>query len=212
MHTTSRRDRSLGDSIIACGLPPILTTSSDRLVMAVGRLQDTVAIITGGGGGIGGAAGKLFCREGCKVALVDNDDDTLLATVERIRQEVPQSQVTGITADLGEESAAQNVVDQTLAAYGGIDILINNVGIRRYDSMADTSWEMWDVVIRINFLSYTSMTRAALPSLRKSGRGSIVNTSSINAFHSRGFVRAPLRNNRCSPHKLITSRPAHTMR
>lgn len=105
--------------------------------MAAGRLQDKVAIITGGGGGIGSAAGLLFCREGSRVALVDSDDGTLRSAVKRISQEVPQAQVIGITVDLFQENAAQQVIDQTLAAYGSIDILVNNVGIRRYDLMAD---------------------------------------------------------------------------
>ena len=158
--------------------------------MAVGRLQDTVAVITGGGGGIGGAASLVFCREGCKVALVDSDNDALEAAAERVRQELPQAQLLTVAVDLGEESAAQKAVDDTIAHYGSLDIHVNNVGIRRYESMANMSWEQWDPIVRINFLSYISMTRAALPSLRESGRGSIVNTASINAFHSRGGTGA----------------------
>ncbi|KAK3709668.1 hypothetical protein LTR37_010695 [Vermiconidia calcicola] len=163
---------------------------SHEFEMAIGRLRDTVSIITGGGGGIGSAAGLIFCREGGKVMLVDSENDALQAAAERIRREVPAAQISTVRVDLGEEIAAQIAVDETLSQYGSVDILVNNVGIRRYEAMADMSWDQWDPIIRINLLSYTSMTRAALPSLRASGRGSIINTASINAFHSRGGTGA----------------------
>lgn len=153
--------------------------------MAQGRLTGTVSVITGGGGGIGSAAGSVFCREGSNVALVDRDNDVLQAVVKDIRDKIPEAQVAAFVADLSEESAAQKVVDEILAHYGAIDVLVNNCGIRTYDSIADASWEKWDAIMRVNFLSYVSMTRAALPALRKSGHGSIVNTSSINAYYGR---------------------------
>ncbi len=73
---------------------------------------------------------------------------------------------------------------------GGVDILVNNVGIRRYDSVSDASWETWDDIIRVNVLSYVSMVRAALPHLRKSGHGSIVNVASTGAVFGRKGMAA----------------------
>ena len=69
--------------------------------------------------------------------------------------------------------------------FGGVDIVVNNVGIRRYDAMADATWSMWEDIIRINLLSYTSLTRAALPSMRERGKGSVVNVSSCHAVLGR---------------------------
>ena len=153
--------------------------------MAADRLQGKVAIITGGGGGIGSAAGSIFCKEGAKVALVDRDVEIAQRAAEEIRRQVKGAQVEGFVADLGEERAATTVVDQILAAFGKLDVLVNNVGIRRYEPLADAPWDTWDAIVRINLLSYASMSRAALPALRASGRGSIINVSSTYAVYGR---------------------------
>ncbi len=153
--------------------------------MAGKRLQNKVAIITGGGGGIGSAAGKIFCDEGAMVALVDHDASVVEAAVEDIRCHAPGARVIGLVADLGEESAAQTVVDAVAQEFGCIDVLVNNVGIRRYEALADASWDTWDAILRVNLLSFVSMARAALPALRRSGRGSIINVSSTGAVYGR---------------------------
>jgi len=88
-------------------------------------------------------------------------------------------------ADLGVEAEADRVIGEVVARLGAVDVLVNNVGIRRYEAVADAPWEAWDAIIRVNLLSFVSMTRAALPHLRKSGRGSIVNTSSTYAVYGR---------------------------
>jgi 2-hydroxycyclohexanecarboxyl-CoA dehydrogenase len=64
-------------------------------------------------------------------------------------------------------------------------VLVNNVGIRRYEALADAPWETWDAIVRVNLLSFLSMARAALPALRQSGRGSIINVSSTYAIYGR---------------------------
>jgi 2-hydroxycyclohexanecarboxyl-CoA dehydrogenase len=149
------------------------------------RLNGKVAVITGGGGGIGSAAGRIFCDEGARVALVDQSEDAVASAVHEIRQTLPGADVHGFIADLGVEAEADRIVAEVVARFGGIDVLVNNVGIRRYEAMADAPWETWDAIIRVNLLSFVSMTRAALPHLRRSGRGSIVNTSSTYAVYGR---------------------------
>ena len=149
------------------------------------RLEDKVAIITGGGGGIGSAAGRIFCEAGAKVALVDQDATVVDVAVADIRREVAGAQVIGLVADVGRENTAQTVADAVLSEFNGIDVLVNNVGIRRYEAIADAPWEAWDDILRINLLSFVSMARAALPALRKSGRGSIINVSSTGAVFGR---------------------------
>lgn len=149
------------------------------------RLDGKSAIITGGGGGIGAAAGTIFAREGARVALVDRDADVVQAAVEAAKTEAAGADIIGIVADLGEEASAQAVVDEVLSRFGGIDVLVNNVGIRRYEAVEDAPWETWDAIIRVNMLSFVSMSRAALPALRRSGRGSIVNVSSTGAVYGR---------------------------
>jgi NAD(P)-dependent dehydrogenase (short-subunit alcohol dehydrogenase family) len=157
--------------------------------MSNGRLANKVAIITGGGGGIGSAAGRIFAEQGAKVALLDYDAAVLDAAVKRIKEGNPTAEVIGIEADLGREETGKNAVDKVVSTFGGVDVLVNNVGIRRYESVADASWDTWDPVMRINLLSFVSMSRAALEPLRKSGRGSIINVSSTGAvFGRKGMV------------------------
>jgi 2-hydroxycyclohexanecarboxyl-CoA dehydrogenase len=155
-----------------------------------GRLQGRVAIITGGGGGIGSAAGEVFCREGARVVLIDLTSELVQIAAERIRSVVPGSEVLGLTGDLGIESEAERLVQDIVKAVGGVDILVNTVGIRRYESVAEGSWETWDDIIRLNVLSYVSMIRASLPHMRKSGSGSIVNVASTGAVFGRKGMSA----------------------
>lgn len=149
------------------------------------RLEGKVAVISGGGGGIGSEAGRIFCEEGASVLLVDLSADAVESACNRIREAVPGAQVASFAADLGVEQAAYDAVDYAISQYGGVDVVVNNVGIRRYDAMADATWEMWDDIIRVNLLSYASLTRAALPSMRERRRGSVVNVSSCHAVLGR---------------------------
>jgi 2-hydroxycyclohexanecarboxyl-CoA dehydrogenase len=150
------------------------------------RLGNKVAIITGGAGGIGAATAELFAQEGAKVALVDIDAAVLAEVAARIRTNVPGAQLLEIALDVGKEASAKAIVDQTLAAFGGIDVLVNNAGIRSYEPLDAAKAETWEKILSVNLLSYAYLAREALPALRKSGRGSIVNISSTHAFNPRG--------------------------
>jgi 2-hydroxycyclohexanecarboxyl-CoA dehydrogenase len=149
------------------------------------RLEGKVAIITGGAGGIGSAAGLIFCQEGAKVALVDVSEAAITRARGEIHRVCPTAEVHGIVADVGVESEADRIVNEVIQLWGSLDILINNVGIRRYEALADAPWELWHDIVRINLLSVNSLSRAALPHLRRSGRGSIINTSSCYAVNGR---------------------------
>lgn len=149
------------------------------------RLEGKVAIITGGGGGIGSAAGKIFCEEAGRVALIDSSEEAVGRAVDEIKRVVPGADVIGLVADLGIENEAARVIEATVSRLGSLDILVNNVGIRRYEAIADAPWDLWDAIVRVNLLSFASMSRAALPHLRKSGRGSIINVSSTYAVYGR---------------------------
>jgi NAD(P)-dependent dehydrogenase (short-subunit alcohol dehydrogenase family) len=148
----------------------------------VGRLDGKVAIITGGAGGIGSAAGRLFCEEGARVVLADHDAQAMAAACAAIRSQVPGAQLSEILADLGEEASAAQVVAHAKRVFGGIDVLVNNAGIRSYEPLAEARSETWERILAVNLLSYAFLSREALPALRASGRGSIVNVSSMHAF------------------------------
>jgi NAD(P)-dependent dehydrogenase (short-subunit alcohol dehydrogenase family) len=151
----------------------------------MGRLSGKVAIITGGAGGIGAATGELFCEEGCKIALVDVNSDALREAAQQIRRNNPEADVLELTADVGEENSARSIVDSTLGAYGSLDVLVNNAGIRSYEPLAEAKAETWQRILSVNLLSHAFLVREALPALRKSGRGSIVNVSSTHAVNPR---------------------------
>jgi NAD(P)-dependent dehydrogenase (short-subunit alcohol dehydrogenase family) len=149
------------------------------------RLEGKTAIITGGAGGIGAATGQLFCEEGARIALVDLAGSPLPQVAQGIRDQVPGAQVLEIAADVGTEAAAAAIVSQVLAQLGGIDVLVNLAGIRSYEPLAQAQAQTWDKILAVNLLSYAYLAREALPALRRSGRGSIVNVSSTHAVNPR---------------------------
>jgi len=150
------------------------------------RLGNKVAIITGGAGGIGAATAEIFAQEGAKVALVDIDAAVLTEVAAHIREAVPGAELLEIALDVGKETSATAIVEQTLAAFGGIDVLVNNAGIRSYEPLDAAKAETWEKILSVNLLSYAYLAREALPALRRSGKGSIVNISSTHAFNPRG--------------------------
>jgi 2-hydroxycyclohexanecarboxyl-CoA dehydrogenase len=148
------------------------------------RFQDKVAIITGGAGGIGAATGRLFCEEGGRVVLADRDAEVMASVCAEIRAAVPGAQLRDVIVDVAQESAAATIVEAARQAFGRIDVLVNNAGIRAYEPLAEARAETWQQIIAVNLLSYAYLTRAALPHLRAS-RGNIVNVSSTHAMNPR---------------------------
>ena len=146
------------------------------------RLDGRVAIITGGAGGIGAATGRLFCEAGARVVLVDLDAAAMAAACADIRQHVPGARVSDLIADVGIEASAAQIVAHAKRVFGGIDVLVNNAGIRAYEPLAEARAGTWERMLAVNLLSYAYLSREALPALRAAGRGSIVNVSSMHAF------------------------------
>jgi 2-hydroxycyclohexanecarboxyl-CoA dehydrogenase len=150
------------------------------------RLNGKVAIITGGAGGIGAATADLFASEGAAVALVDIDAGALAQVAATIRQRVPGARLIEIARDVGQEASAAAIVAETLSAFDQLDVLVNNAGIRSYEPLDAAKAETWSKILSVNLLSYAFLAREALPALRASGKGAIVNISSTHAFNPRG--------------------------
>ncbi len=148
------------------------------------RLQGKVAIITGGAGGIGAATGQLFCEEGASVVLVDSDAEAMASVCADIRSRVSGATVKDLVIDLAVEASAAQIVAATTGAFGRIDVLVNNAGIRSYEPLSEAKSETWQKIFAVNLLSYAYLSREALPLLR-AGRGNIVNVSSTHAFNAR---------------------------
>ena len=123
------------------------------------RLDGKVAIITGGAGGIGAATAELFVAEGASVVLVDIDASALKDVSEAIRTRVPAPRVLDLEIDVGQEASAAAIVERTLAAFGKIDILINNAGIRAYEPLDAAKAETWSKILSVNLLSYAYLAR-----------------------------------------------------
>ena len=143
------------------------------------------ALITGGGGGIGAATAALFCAQGARVLLVDLDASALEQTVEQIKRETPDATVEVLVADVADIGSATQAVQHCRADLGGLEVLVNNAAMRSYAAFADATPEEWQAVVAVNVIGNANFCRAALPLLRESGNGAIVNVSSCYAIKGR---------------------------
>lgn len=149
------------------------------------RLANKVALITGGGGGIGAATAGLFCSEGASVLLVDASLEALQRTAVAVREGHRGARVECFVADVSDAGGAQTAVAQVLEQFGSLDILVNNAAMRNYSALADAQPQEWESVVGVNLIGSANYCRVALPALRASGRGSIVNVSSCYAVTGR---------------------------
>jgi meso-butanediol dehydrogenase/(S,S)-butanediol dehydrogenase/diacetyl reductase len=145
------------------------------------RLRDTIAMITGGAGGIGAETARLFCAEGARVAIVDLDPGKLRDVAATISDDVSGAAILPVAADISREDEAARAVAETVAAFGGLTVLVNNAGVREFGPLAEASSESWRRIIDINLLGTANCAKVALPELRKADAASIVNVSSVHA-------------------------------
>ncbi len=109
-----------------------------------------VALVAGGGGGIGEATGRLFAEEGGRVALVDSDRTAVEAAAAGIAKAVAGARVSAMVADLSSEAEAQRVVDEAFAAFGALHTLVNVAGVRLYTPLAAADAAGWDFILGVN--------------------------------------------------------------
>jgi NAD(P)-dependent dehydrogenase (short-subunit alcohol dehydrogenase family) len=162
-----------------------------------GRLDGLVAIVTGAGSsgpGIGnGRATAILCaREGARVALVDNHVERAQETLDLIAKEREGSAdevAFAIEADVTSNDDCKRVVDATVARFGRLDILDNNVGIGMgRASVVDITEDNWDRIMAVNVKSMMLMSKHAVPAMKAAGGGSIINISSLSALRPRGLT------------------------
>jgi 2-hydroxycyclohexanecarboxyl-CoA dehydrogenase len=144
-----------------------------------GRMAGRVALVTGGGGGIGEATGRVFAEEGAAVALLDTDAAAVKAAASAIQTAVPGAQILALAGDVTRESDVRRIIDETAARWGALHTLVNVAGVRVYAPLADADAADWERIIGVNVLGTAHCCKAALPWLRAAGRGTIVNVSSV---------------------------------
>jgi 2-hydroxycyclohexanecarboxyl-CoA dehydrogenase len=142
-------------------------------------MTDRVALVTGGGGGIGEATARLFAEEGGAVALVDVDRHAADAAAAAIAAAVPGARVLPLGADVAGEAEACRAVADTVSRFGALHALVNVAGIRVYTPLAKATEEDWRRIVDVNVLATAFCAKAALPSLRTAGNATIVNVSSV---------------------------------
>ena len=146
------------------------------------RLSDKVALITGGGSGIGKASCLLFAREGAKVVVVDLKKETAEATAKEIRD--AGGDARAFAADVSKAKDAEGMVRFAEESYGRLNVVFNNAGIFHNDdnSVTNTAEDVWDLVIDINLKGVFLGCQYAIPALQRAGGGSIINTASFVAI------------------------------
>ena len=140
------------------------------------RLKDQVAIITGGTSGIGEATAILFAREGAKLAITGRNQQRGNTVVERIKQH--GSEAIFLRADVSLAADCRGAVDETLRAFGRVNILFNNAGVFYPQTTLECSEREWDEQIDVNLKGTFLMSKCVLPSMIAQGHGIIINNSS----------------------------------
>ena len=150
----------------------------------MGRFAGKAVAVTGGAAGIGEATVRRFVEDGAAVAFADRDVDRGRSVAADLASQ--GAAVHFVEADLGEQAAPARFIETAAERLGHLDVLVNNAGIRRYETVTESSEEGWQEVLAVNLLSYARCSRAAIPRIAATGGGAIVNVASI-----RGIVSGP---------------------
>ena len=142
-----------------------------------GRLYNTVAIITGGARGMGAAHARAFVREGARVVIADVLDDEGRALATELGDAVRYEHL-----DVTSESEWEAVVAATVAAFGTVDVLVNNAGIGNMAAIDKYTLEMWNAVLAVNLTGTFLGVKAVVPVMKAAKHGSIINISSVEGL------------------------------
>lgn len=150
----------------------------------MGKLQDQVAIITGGVSGIGAATAELFAEQGAKLVLVDMDEEKGAAFESELKAK--GAEAIFIQADVTNEEEVKNIFAATQSAFGRLDILFNNAGIGAVKPTEELSYSEWRRTVEVDLDAVFLFAQAAIKEFLKSGKGVIINTASMY-----GWVGSP---------------------
>jgi NAD(P)-dependent dehydrogenase (short-subunit alcohol dehydrogenase family) len=138
-----------------------------------------VAVVTGGGSGIGRACAQEFVEKGATVAVVDRDAKAGAETAAELKSKGGKAEFFQV--DVSSASEVEKLIPAVVSAFGGIDILVNNAGIQRYGTVTTISEDEWDEVLNINLKGAFLMSKHVIPQMIERGGGSIVITGSVQS-------------------------------
>jgi NAD(P)-dependent dehydrogenase (short-subunit alcohol dehydrogenase family) len=141
-------------------------------------LRDKVTIVTGASSGIGRASAIVFAQNGAKVVVADIDEEGGKSTVSEIMK--GGGKAIFVKTDVSKASDAKRCVESAVGEFGRLDCLFNNAGFNPVGTVVDTSEELWDRVLDVNLKGMFLMCKYAIPEMKKSGKGAIVCTASVD--------------------------------
>jgi 3-oxoacyl-[acyl-carrier protein] reductase len=142
-------------------------------------LSDRVAIVTGSSKGLGFASARALAAEGCRVVICARTPGPLHEARRRLAEIASDDRILAVVADVSREDGVTSLVERTVQAFGGIDILVNNVGSARGGGLLDTPDGLWQEAIDFTLMPAVRASRRAVPYMQRRGGGSIVMIASI---------------------------------
>ena len=142
------------------------------------KLKGKVALITGGGTGIGTAIAERFVAEGAKICITGRRQEML----DKVAQTLPPGRVATCSGDVTKYEDVKRMVETALAFEGRLDVVVNNAGIDPGGTVTDLDPEVWRKVIEINLTGPFLVMKASIPYMIKGGGGSIINVSSLGGL------------------------------
>jgi NAD(P)-dependent dehydrogenase (short-subunit alcohol dehydrogenase family) len=151
-------------------------------------LRDRVAVVSGAGGGIGGAVATLLAQAGARLALLDCDEARCLATADGIRPH--GAETITLTVDITDQAAVEAAAAHTARELGPPDVLVNNAGILQSGPLASVSLSDWNALLSVNLTGYLLCAQAFGRAMLERKRGTLVHIASIAGRYPQGFSGA----------------------
>ena len=147
--------------------------------------QDRVAVVTGGGKGIGQGTVEVLLREGARVIVLDTDAES----GQRVAQ-AGGDRAYFVECNVAHEQAVIDALQRGVARFGTINYLVNNAGVQRYAPVTKTTEAEWDLMMNVNVKGAFFCAKHAIPYMQQEGKGVVVNVSSVQAMLTQGNVAA----------------------